>query len=206
MNKFKIGDRFIVRIDEVIHGKNYYGEFTDYILNAETKDKRRKIRPIDGCVVTEGFLEQCSPFDVITNEEIVKTKKHIAPCPFCGCKMHFKKSMMADGRTVRYVPTGHHKQGCQLQFADSAFVGNPTSLDSAIKKWNKRYKETTNPDNPVCENCSHNQVCTSASKFIKKGVCKHFTDKRKLIELPLPWTGLTYHEKSDYQQTIDVHY
>lgn len=59
MDKYRVGDRFIVRIDEVLHEKNGYGDFTDYLMNAVPPADGKKIRRIDGCVVTEGFLDKC---------------------------------------------------------------------------------------------------------------------------------------------------
>ena len=57
-------------------------------------------------------------------------------CPFCGCDMELKALLMADNKTVRYNPTGNHKNGCQLKFA--AFIGNPKTVIAAAKKWNRR--------------------------------------------------------------------
>lgn len=60
----------------------------------------------------------------------------LKPCPFCGCDMKLKSVLMADAKTVRYNPTGNHKNGCQLKFV--AFIGNPTTKKAATKKWNRR--------------------------------------------------------------------
>ncbi len=68
----------------------------------------------------------------------IDMNEQLKPCPFCGCEMQLQKCMMADGRTIRYEPRGHHKYGCQLRFATGCFVGNPTTIDGAIKKWNRR--------------------------------------------------------------------
>ena len=63
MSKYKVGDRFLVRIDKVLHVRNGDGEFDDYIMNAEPPKDRDEIHPIDGCLVTEKFLDQCSLLD-----------------------------------------------------------------------------------------------------------------------------------------------
>ena len=69
--------------------------------------------------------------------EFVDTDK-LQPCPFCGCNMKLKVSHMLDGKTTRYEPHGNHKRGCQLEFASGMYVGNPTTVQGAIKKWNRR--------------------------------------------------------------------
>ena len=56
MSKYKVGDRFLVRIDKVLHVRNGCGEFDDYIMNAEPPKDRDEIYPADGCVVTEKFF------------------------------------------------------------------------------------------------------------------------------------------------------
>ena len=68
----------------------------------------------------------------------------LKPCPFCGVEMTLKPVLMCDNKTIRYEPTpkgknskyANHKNGCQLQFA--AFIGNPTTVMLATKKWNRR--------------------------------------------------------------------
>lgn len=57
-------------------------------------------------------------------------------CPFCGAKTEIERTLMVDGKTIRYIPNAHHKHGCQLEFA--AFIGQPTTKRAAIKKWNRR--------------------------------------------------------------------
>lgn len=137
MSKYKVGDRFIVRIDGLWKADDGDKASIEYILNNETQDGEALIKSDCECVVTEDFLDRCSPFDIICRHEKIATGK-LLPCPFCGCKMHLRKDMMADKRTIRYTPQGHHKHGCQLQFAGSAYVGNPTTISGAIKKWNRR--------------------------------------------------------------------
>ena len=75
---------------------------------------------------------------------IESKEQALKPCPFCGCKMKLKEEHMIDGKTIRYSPVadGSHKRGCQLEFASSAFVGNPTTKLGAIKKWNRRVDNT----------------------------------------------------------------
>lgn len=134
--RFKVGDRFIFTISRLLPGRNSYGTYTDYILNAD-KEIDEEIVPKDGVVVQEEFLKGCPGFGMVEETNIVKTDKML-PCPFCGCHMNLQKQVMLDGSTMRYVPFGFHKYGCQLQFCGNAFVGNPTTREGAIKKWNKR--------------------------------------------------------------------
>ncbi len=67
--------------------------------------------------------------------------KRLLPCPFCGCEMYLEKQLMSDDKTIRCVPKGYHKRGCQLEFSGSCFTGNPTTIDGAIKKWNRRIQK-----------------------------------------------------------------
>ena len=41
MDKYRVGDRFIVRIDEVLHGKNGYGDVTEKIKCGTCKHFRK---------------------------------------------------------------------------------------------------------------------------------------------------------------------
>lgn len=63
----------------------------------------------------------------------------LKPCPFCGCEMKLETEQMISG-LIRYTPKskGNHKRGCQLEFSACAFVGQPTTIRGAIKKWNRR--------------------------------------------------------------------
>ncbi|MBD5112117.1 MAG: hypothetical protein HDT42_06210 [Ruminococcaceae bacterium] len=70
------------------------------------------------------------------DEQWVKPKIKLKPCPFCGCKIHMEAVEMCDGKTLRFFPVGHHKRGCQLEYA--SFVGNPTTFRVAAQKWNRR--------------------------------------------------------------------
>lgn len=134
--KYKVGDRFIFTVSKLLPIRNWHGKCTDYILNAD-KEIDEKICPSDGIVVQEEFLNSCAAFGLINETNMVNTDKML-PCPFCGCHMDLLKEFMLDGRTIRYVPYGKHKYGCQLQFCSSAFVGNPTTKNGAIRKWNRR--------------------------------------------------------------------
>lgn len=96
MDKYKVGDHFIVRIDEIIHGKNGYGYFTDYLMNAVSAADGKKIKRIDSCVVTEGFLDKCqrieperinrgAPVPHVTAWLGIGVEDGLE-CPFCGCQ------------------------------------------------------------------------------------------------------------------------
>ena len=71
----------------------------------------------------------------------------LKPCPFCGCEMVLKPTLMCDNQTIRSEPTakasanhggiyGHHKRGCALDYV--AFIGYPTTVKRAREKWNRR--------------------------------------------------------------------
>lgn len=71
----------------------------------------------------------------------------LKPCPFCGCEMVLKPTLMCDKKTIRYEPTakasvnhgglyGNHKRGCALDYV--AFIGYPTTVKRAREKWNRR--------------------------------------------------------------------
>lgn len=134
--RFKVGDRFIFAVSKLLPGRNSFGTYTDYILNAD-KEMGEEIVPRDGIVVQEEFLRTCPAFGIVDEHNVIKTDKML-PCPFCGCQMNLRKEIMLDGATVRYTPDGEHKRGCQLQFCGGSFVGNPTTKEGAIRKWNRR--------------------------------------------------------------------
>lgn len=83
-DKYKRGDRFIVRIDKLLHGRNSFGEFTDYIMNA-LPSKSGEITAKDGCVVTEGWLDKCNLIAPVYR--MMKGKDPLDSdvyCPICG--------------------------------------------------------------------------------------------------------------------------
>ena len=71
----------------------------------------------------------------------------LKPCPFCGCEMVLRPTLMCDNKTIRFIPTpkaseNHgglyqlHKRGCALECA--SFIGYPTTKKGARAKWNRR--------------------------------------------------------------------
>ena len=73
----------------------------------------------------------------------------LKPCPFCGCEMVLKPTLMSDYKTICFVPTPkasgnhgglyqHHKRGCALDYV--SFTGYPTTEKGAKEKWNRRAK------------------------------------------------------------------
>lgn len=142
MNKYNNGDRFIVRVDRVINCNDGKGPYTLYELNNTTLEGDGEPIKGEGITVTEAFLESCVPHDIITDHDEVKLRtRWLKPCPFCGCEMHLQRERMCDSKTVRYAPVGNHKHGCQLRYAGGMYVGNPTTIDGAVKLWNRCYKE-----------------------------------------------------------------
>ena len=80
--KYKRGDRFIVRIDKILKGRNGVGEFTDYIINA-LPSNYREIEPKDGCVVTEGWLDKCDLIAPVY--KMMKGKDPLDSDVYCPC-------------------------------------------------------------------------------------------------------------------------
>ena len=67
--------------------------------------------------------------------------KGMKPCPFCGCEMDLVKVEMCDQKTIRFDPVpanGKHKRGCQMEYSGGAFIAQPTTIEGAVKKWNRR--------------------------------------------------------------------
>lgn len=123
MSKYRVGDRFVVRLRAKTESGNY-------ILDSEHKSLKD-----DFLVVSEEYLDNCYRFDIYGSNKRVKSPE-LKDCPFCGCKMQMVECQMIDGRTLRYEPRGRHKHGCALEHA--TYVGWPTKVENSAKKWNRR--------------------------------------------------------------------
>lgn len=143
--RYKEGDRFIIRIDRVIDGNIGLGPETIYECNSILPGDDQKLVGTEGITVTEQFLDSCGRMEIVCDNEPVKLRtRRLELCPFCGCEMHLRRQTMADGRTIRFEPVGEHKRGCQLRYAGGMYVGNPTTIEGAVKLWNRRYQEDGN--------------------------------------------------------------
>lgn len=136
MDKYQVGDRFLMRIDSVEYEHKCGKDYSFYVIKPEPSPSYPEDdRTEESVRVSEDFLDRSHNFGLIGTSEYVHVTT-MKPCPFCGCSMILRRLQMMNKCTIRYEPFGHHKRGCALDYA--GYTGWPQSIGAAVKKWNRR--------------------------------------------------------------------